>query len=74
MKRKFSIMGLVNVVFWAISIGFFLNAVWYLFAVAAGNQMRYYQSTAEGNYAMSIILFFLTNPKVWEFVKNKIFK
>ena len=72
MKRKFSIMGLVSVVFWAISIGFFLNAVWSLFVVAGSSQTRYYQ--AEANYSISIILFFITNPKVWEFVKNKIFK
>jgi hypothetical protein len=72
MKRKFSIMGLISVVFWAISIGFFLNAVWSLFLIAGNSQERYWQ--AESGYSISIILFFITNPKVWEFVKNKIFK
>lgn len=72
MKRKFSIMGLVSVVFWAISIGSFLSAVWSLFLIAGNSQERYFQ--AEEGYFISTILFFITNPKVWEFVKNKIFK
>lgn len=72
MKRKFSIMGLVSVVFWAISIGSFLSAVWFLFLIAGNSQERYFE--AEGGYFISTILFFITNPKVWEFVKNKIFK
>lgn len=70
MKRKFSIMGLVSVVFWAISIGSFLNAVWSLFVVVGSNLSGYYKD----DYSISLILFFITNPKVWEFVKNKIFK
>lgn len=70
MKRKFSIMGLVSVVFWAISIGSFLSAVWSLFVVVGSNLPGYYKN----DYSISLILFFITNPKVWEFVKNKIFK
>ena len=70
MKRKFSIMGLVSVVFWAISIGSFLSTVWSLFVVVGSNLPGYYKD----DYSISLILFFITNPKVWEFVKNKIFK
>ncbi|TPH22545.1 hypothetical protein EUX48_06145 [Haemophilus haemolyticus] len=73
MKRKFSIMGLVSVVFWAISIGFFLIAVESLFVLAGSSQIIYFQA-AQKDYLIFIILFFITNPKVWEFVKNKIFK
>ena len=68
MKRKFSIMGLVSVVFWAISIGSFLIAVESLFVLAGRGWSGY------NTYFISTILFFITNPKVWEFVKNKIFK
>ena len=73
MKRKFSIMGLVSVIFWAISIGFFLIAVGSLFVLAGSSQIIYFQA-AKKDYLISLILFFITNPKVWEFVKNKIFK
>jgi hypothetical protein len=68
MKRKFSIMGLVSVVFWAISIGSFLIAVESLFVLAGRDY------SGHNAYIISTILFFITNPKVWEFVKNKIFK
>ena len=67
MKPKFSFLGLLNVISWAISIIFFFSALWWLFGGSS-------DSYSDENYAICLLFFLISNPKIWQLSINKIFR
>lgn len=71
MDKKFSFIGLISLLLYAISTLSLLGGVFILFEVSSGEGVL---SFSLKNYYAAMIIGIISNPKTLKFIKNTLFK